>query len=406
MPDKYREVAGKQVLKLALTWKGKPVYQRYTALAAWGDALKEWQRHVDDWKAALADAALTPQERDDRELIARMESFRTEYDPVNQTEVIAQFFEIPQSTIDAAKPVAIKATPALTLTGLAEAWTLANSHLTEDRIREVKSALRVLVEFLGHDDARRLTKADMVAYRDARLIGPPRYTKALKPAGCDTHIRKIGAVLNHATADGKLAPNPMAGVKVVVPDRGDDENTGPTFTDQEAAAVLRAARTETKPVRRWAPFLAAYSGGRIDNLLSLRKEDFSTVDGVPCVVLGASELGKKKFRRTVPLHPALVAEGLLDYVAALPAGGRLFNVSARSYGKTLAAWLHEHVDGEGAFHRFRQRHTDALRDAGVVKSDRDWLLGHKAPGVDRDYGRGGESVRRLAALLATVPAIA
>jgi integrase len=405
VPDIYRPVAGKQVVKIALKLNGRPVYQREAAQQVWGDALNEWQRQVHGWQAALGEAALSPQERADRALIASLAAQKGEYDPINQTEILARFFEIPEATITAMKPAVTPVVPTVSLTGLAEAWALVNSGLTPGRIREVKSAVRALSDFLDHDDASRVTKTDMVAYRDARLKGPPRYKTALQPTGCATHMKKIGGVLALAAADGRLTVNPMAGVRVNVPSNGDDEDKGPTFTDQEAAAVLIAARAETIPARRWAPFLAAYTGARIDNLLSLRKEDFSTVDGIPCVRLSASEAGNKRFVRVVPLHHALVAEGLLDYVSNLPAGGRLFNVAANSYGNRLAEWLHKHVTGEGAFHRFRHRHVDALRAAGAVKSDRDWLIGHKPDGVDRDYGRSGESVARLAALLTRVPVI-
>jgi integrase len=405
VPDIYRPVAHKSILKIPLVLNGKPVYQRDAAQRTWGDALNAWQEQVAKWAAALAEAALSPQEREDRAFIAAIEAQRDEYDPINSAEIFARYFEIPETTIAAMKPaVATAAVPAVSLTGLAEAWALVNSGLTPGRIREVKSAVRALSEFLNHDDAGRVTKADMVAYRDARLKGPPRYKTALLPAGCATHMKKIGGVLALAAADGRLAVNPMAGVRVSVAGNGDDEDKGPTFTDQEAAAVLAAARSETNPARRWAPFLAAYTGARIDNLLSLRKEDFSTVDGVPCVRLGASEVGNKRFVRVVPLHRALVSEGLLDYVAGLPAEGRLFSKGSSS--GAMREWLRKHVTGEGAYHRFRHRHVDALRSAGAVKSDRDWLIGHKAKGVDRDYGRSGESVARLAALLARVPVIA
>ena len=82
-----------------------------------------------------------------------------------------------------------------------------------------------------------------------------------------------------------------------------------SFTDEEAAIVLTAAVGEKDAVKRWVPFLDAYTGARVSELCQLRREDILQVDGIWCMKMDpeAGSLKTASSERLVPLHPALVA---------------------------------------------------------------------------------------------------
>jgi integrase len=105
--------------------------------------------------------------------------------------------------------------------------------------------------------------------------------------------------------------------------------------------------------------------------------------------------------RMVPLHPALIAEGFLDYVASLPVGSPLFpDVRPDKFGsrggtltKTHGYWVRRKVGitdkSKDPAHAWRHRFEDQARRAGVPQNVTDALLGHlNAMNESEGYGRG------------------
>ncbi|MFZ3324836.1 MAG: hypothetical protein WA231_02620 [Methylocella sp.] len=83
------------------------------------------------------------------------------------------------------------------------------------------------------------------------------------------------------------------------------------------ANILAAARREADPVNRWVPLLSAYSGVRVSEICQLRVEDVTQLSGIWCMKI-APEAGSLKTagsERVVPLHPAVIEAGFLQFVA-------------------------------------------------------------------------------------------
>lgn len=76
---------------------------------------------------------------------------------------------------------------------------------------------------------------------------------------------------------------------------------------------------------RWGAVLGLYSGARVAEVGQLSLADFITVDGVPCMRFtdegDGQSLKNDASIRTVPLHPDLLALGVLDRVATLKKAG-------------------------------------------------------------------------------------
>ena len=116
--------------------------------------------------------------------------------------------------------------------------------------------------------------------------------------------------------------NPAAEAKIE--GRGKKITREKYFTEQEIAAILRAAHAvqgtprenpKTTAAKRWVPWLCAYSGARVAEMIQLRKQDVRK-DQAGWVIRFTPEAGgiKNNAFRDVPVHQHLIALGFLDLV--------------------------------------------------------------------------------------------
>jgi integrase len=70
-------------------------------------------------------------------------------------------------------------------------------------------------------------------------------------------------------------------------------------------------------VKRWVPWLCAYTGARSGEITQLRGVDVVELNGVPAIKI-TPEAGTQKTRksRTVPLHEHLIEQGFLEFARA------------------------------------------------------------------------------------------
>lgn len=221
--------------------------------------------------------------------------------------------------------------PMLSLTGLLEGWwTEAKAGGTKPSTYENhRNAMTALVKLLGHDDALRLTKDDVVNFKKHRLESVNPRTK--KPISAktvkDNDLAGLKTVLGWAKENGKIRENPAEGVTLKLGKQRKLRSKG--FTDEEANAILRAALKVEKgnaqltmvAAKRWVPWLAAYTGARVGELAQLRKEDIQFKDG-HWVLHITPEAGTVKTNeaRDVVLHAHLLEQGFVGFVKQAPEG--------------------------------------------------------------------------------------
>src|SRR5690606_31490877 len=102
------------------------------------------------------------------------------------------------------------------------------------------------------------------------------------------------------------------------------------FRPDEIEAILTAAAQTVKrhrepwqrhAGRRWVPWLCAYSGARVGEIMQLRKQDIRKEgDFWVLTITPEAVTVKDKEAREVPLHPHLVEQGFLEFVEAAPEG--------------------------------------------------------------------------------------
>ena len=260
-----------------------------------------------------------------------------------------------------------------------------------------------------------ITEEHVRKWRDKRLA---EGVSPVTVGGSD--LAKIRGIFRVAIEERVFTgANPVQGVRV----RGMSTaaaNAG-AFSDDAAAAILTAAKRDKTPYRRWVPWLCAFTGSRVSSMMNLRACDVRTVDGFTVVEISA-DAGPVKTRvseRLVPIHPALVADGFLEFVAErrkLGAETRLFYTRrqapsglgtynpGRRYCDRLSAWVRSlgldvgRAHGKDPNHAWRHWIKRHLREASVPDSVSDAITGHAPRSEGAAYG--GTSLKTMADAIA------
>ncbi|WP_417584171.1 hypothetical protein [Pelagibacterium sp.] len=265
-----------------------------------------------------------------------------------------------------------------------------------------------LMAFLGHDDILRITEEDAERWRDYRQAAgiSPSTIAAADLAGPRT-------ILNWAVSNRSLPikHNPFLGVRIKVRKRIRLRERG--FTLSEAETILKATLADQGPkisitgaaARRWVPWLAAYSGARVNELTQLRHADIiqeRTPDGEPlwCMrITPESGTVKTDAARVVPLHPHVIEQGFLAYVGRRqnlplffePSLVRKANAAHRQadkVGERLAAWVRALgvPDGVQPNHGWRHRFRTIGRSLRIADSMMNAIDGHATESIADAYG--------------------
>lgn len=197
-----------------------------------------------------------------------------------------------------------------------------------------------------------------------------------------------------------------------------------SLNDAEVRAILRAASSYQKPARegerlaaakRWVPWLLAYTGARLGEMVQLRKEDVHEVGGTWCITI-SPEAGTVKDRdaRTIPVHGDLIARGFLDFVRG-SSGSYLF-MNAENGGevrgplRTTKNRLREFVrlsvtdTNVQPNHGWRHRFKTIGRERGVNETTLDAFTGHAPQTEGAKYGEQG-TLKAMVRAIALFPSI-
>lgn len=242
-------------------------------------------------------------------------------------------------------------------------------------------------------------------------------------------------------ADAKAARRDAAARKAA---GDDDEGRGP-FSSEELRAIFSqplfvnghgrhvVGAAQYGPHEFWLPLLGLFGGLRLKEASQLYLADVRQVDGVWCLDLNETtpdkSLKNEQSARLVPLHPALIASGFLDYCGRLEKEGfqRVFpELScvasdaryAKDSGRRMSMMLEAlgmQRDGGRVFHSFRHCLNNALArvpadvlgfaDPTLVRVARYRIMGHDLPPGERDVNTASYLRGRMAEASALVAAV-
>jgi integrase len=243
--------------------------------------------------------------------------------------------------------------PALTFDDLLARWEKERSPAPSSRV----SFRQHVVDFkrhLGHSDPRRVAKADVISWKDALLEReqPKLSVRTIN----DGYLASIRTLYLLAMRNDLLAADPTQGVRVQFKLRAGESRL--PYQDAEVAAILALADAETDPGLRWIPWLLALTGARVGEIAQLWGNRVTDGD-TPIIRIAPSEDGgtikNAGSERDVPLHPAIIERGFLEFVKTRPDGGPLF------YG------------GRNATPRPRKSETSGHASDRAINSVREWI---------------------------------
>jgi integrase len=305
-------------------------------------------------------------------------------------------------------PTPPQAVPVVRLADIFADWKLVAT-VKPRAIDDTRYIIDMLTTFLGHDDAARITAEDLIAWRTA--------TKAAKLSNntWNNRLSHVGQVFAHALTERSIKTNPVTNELRLKKSRGAARLP---FTDEDALAILRASRKETRASLRWTHWIMAFTGMRVGEAMQLTRGDVREEGGIHYLSVHEDDVGKtvkSSERRNVPVHPALIREGFLAYVDTLPADGPVFpdkrpdkygNRGGRAWN-VVGKWVRKVVGitdpRKVPDHAWRHRVEDDLRAAEVGEDMRDAVVGHARKTVGRQYGIRGEALRRLHEAVSRIP---
>ncbi|MCE6960254.1 site-specific integrase [Cereibacter sphaeroides] len=312
----------------------------------------------------------------------------------------------------------------VTLTSLFKLWE--RDHLAEGKAGKTATDFRQkidsLAKFVGHDDAQRITAKNISEWCEYL-----RHEQGLSPRTIAMkYLVAIKVIYRLAVEKNEIEVNPAEKARYRFTKQGKHKGEREAgFTDAEARAILTAALTppeelgklsdNNKRAIRWGPWICAYTGARVGEVMQLRRKDLEWRHGVPCLVI-TPEAGSTKTGnfRIVPLHPHLTELGLVKMIEDRPEGPLFFSHSgsdadnkkrAASAATKLGQWVRKSVgitdERVQPNHGWRHRFKTVARDAGMPPEYMDAIQGHEDGRAATAYGE--MSVKALYREICKIP---
>ncbi|UPT88612.1 site-specific integrase [Bradyrhizobium barranii subsp. apii] len=302
------------------------------------------------------------------------------------------------------------------ITALADAWhdaALKRGVRQRDAKRWKAIALR-FQRWLGPDDTNHVTTERVQAWADERNAKGI----AAKTIN-DTDIAALRAVFAWGKRRGWLLSNPAENVRIE--GRGKKRTREPWFLDDEIAAILNTAlavhgskreNPKTTAAKRWVPWLCAYSGARVVEMIQLRKEDLRR-EATTWVIRVNPEAGDVKTDdyRDVPVHEHLIATGFIEFLQRSKPGHLFCDVGKDGTTAGPADGVYKRVytmvrsvvtdDRVQPNHAWRYTFKTHGHDAGLNDLTVDAICGHAARTQGEAYR--GITVKKRMEVMAAFP---
>ncbi len=332
----------------------------------------------------------------------------------------------------------------LTITQAFEAWRdhkgRKGKPRPRQRILEWNLAVQRFVKMYGDVDMGVIRPQMVRDYRDKLLELPPRASNKIKalsfdeqaaiverdnletlaPGTVNKHLTGLRSITEHVIDKMSAIPLELNAARLAkFVETDDDETKRLPFDEEDLEAIFRnLVITDTTGISSeslfWIVLLAPLTGGRLEELGTLRPSNIRSENGIPYIaverdraqiraVQGAPQKTLKSANsdRDIPLHPILLRAGFLDFVERRRTEGAewLFpDLKANKNGKRtyrvsrlFARYLEDLgiTDDEKVFHSFRHSVRRNLRGRAPEEIV-DLICGHSDGKVGRRYGRGAD----------------
>jgi integrase len=253
------------------------------------------------------------------------------------------------------------------------------------------------IDALSDDEAQRWVTALVTKKRSAFTV-------------MNIWVTALRAVCTWAVKQRLIGRNSFVGCSVPIPKKVRRRDTQAFSTDEIRLVLSNASaiKDTTRPpmaLRRWVPWICAYSGARAGEITQLRGQDVIERDGVKALHI-TPDAGPVKTRqaRTVPLHEHLIAQGFLDFVNSKGKGPLFYYAEQAASARDLtnpkpsrAVQARNHLgewvrsigvtDKEASpTHGWRHTFKQIADRHGISDRVSDAITGHAPPTQGRAYG--------------------
>jgi integrase len=305
--------------------------------------------------------------------------------------------------------------------------------------RDIERVLALAAALIGPENPMGIVDVDDVKkVRDVLAQLPPNYMKSsatsgmtpqqamaanaagktLAPKTQQKYFEMFRQLLKWAVDEGYLDRMPGSAIKVAGAAKANaiDKRhpysaeqlqlifSSPLFSGHQSGTCRHKPGTMLmRDGKYWVPLIALYSGMRMGEIVQLLVTDVKVEAGIWYfdIIKGESEAKQLKTwssKRRVPIHPTLIAMGILDMAKGMKPTGRLFSDIPIGqdgyYSHNLSKWWGRYSRQVGfksaktAFHSFRHNFKDALLAAQVPEHLAKALMGHADHDVHASYGKG------------------
>lgn len=319
VPETQRDVIGKRELRRSLSTRDK-----FEAIRKSWDVLKAL-RLIAEGKNSLEYQSVTT----DSEGLADIHSKAVVYSkPISET--------FHQSPLPKLSQVAQEYSREKLLGG---AW----SKQTEITNRKT---YRDMITLLGDIRIDQFTKEKAQKYKQHYSA-----KKDLSVATINKYLTRVTALLQWASSHYGTS-NPMVGMSIQVSEKVKVSKEREALTPFQIKQLFQGTPLHSNQrfsYRYWLPRLAAYTGARVGELAQLYLDDFTIIDGHPCILIRANRADQSiktpSSERAIPIHSKLIAMGFLHFVERQRTLGhlRLFpelpKKEARGYSHAVSKWF-------------------------------------------------------------------
>lgn len=399
VPDDLRHIIGKTEIRRSLNTRN-----HQQAKAAFAVAYAESERLFNDARQGL-------------------------YIEHHKPEVPAK--PLPASYLPARIEASIKLSEALARYVQSISMSDRSEYVSRRHAVDYSRAVNRYIRDMGDKPIASIQPSDIHAFA-ANLIQPAdENVKPLATSSTRLLLARLSSVMAFTVDSGLLETNPVRTSRIHKrlgsgkPKRRLDDNRGYSWSElvtlfsHAEFQKLRAAGGRPGNAVFWIPLIAAYTGGRREELAQLYVEDIHQHEGGSWFIRIIDDRPDKSVktdssRREIPLHPDLIALGLLTLVQGRASGTRVFpqllKVSDGFAGIVSKSWrpitqrCGVYQPGRNPLHAFRHSFKTLAREHGIPKEVSDWITGHASGHIGDSYGLNPLS--RMALEIRKLPSLA
>jgi len=338
---------------------------------------------------------------------------------------------LPTPLMPALKEGSIRLSEALTRYVQSISMSDRSEYVSRRHAVDYSRAVNRFIKDMGDKPISSIQPSDIHAFA-ANLIQPAEEkVKPLATSSTRLLLARLSSVMAFTVDSGLLETNPVTASRIHKrlgsgkPKRRLDDNRGYTWGElvtlfsHSEFQQLRNAEGRPGNAVYWIPLIAAYTGGRREELAQLYVEDIHQHEGGSWFIRIIDDQPDKSVktdssRREIPVHPDLIALGLLTLVQDRTPGTRIFpqlvKVSDGFAGIVSKSWrpvtqrCGVYQPGRNPLHAFRHSFKTLAREHGIPKEVSDWITGHASGHIGDSYGINPLS--RMAMEIQKLPSLA